>query len=40
MTVDHREVAFESAIEHVLLQQGYLKGNPAEFNPYLGLFVN
>ncbi len=38
MTIDYREVAFESAIEHVLLRQGYLKGNPAEFDPYLGLF--
>jgi len=38
MTIDYREVVFEAAIEHVLLKQGYLKGNPAEFDPSLGLF--
>ncbi|MEK5061867.1 type I restriction endonuclease subunit R [Paenibacillus sp. FSL H7-0326] len=38
MTTDYREIVFETAIEHALLQQGYLKGNPAEFDSSLGLF--
>lgn len=38
MTIDYREIVFESAIEYALLQQGYLKGIPAEFDASLGLF--
>jgi type I restriction enzyme R subunit len=38
MTIDYREIVFESAIEHALIQHGYLKGNPAEFEASLGLF--
>lgn len=38
MTIDYREIIFESAIEHALVQQGYLKGTPAEFDALLGLF--
>jgi len=38
MTIDYREIIFESAIEHALLQHGYLKGNHVEFDASLGLF--
>ncbi|MWC27173.1 type I restriction endonuclease [Paenibacillus sp. MMS18-CY102] len=38
MTIDYREIVFESAIEQALLQQGYLKGNPAGFDAPIGLF--
>lgn len=38
MTVDYREIVFENTIEQALLQQGYLKGNPAEFDAALGFF--
>jgi type I restriction enzyme R subunit len=38
MTVSHKEIAFEAAIEHSLLTDGgYRVGNPAEFNATLGL---
>ena len=40
MTIDYREIVFETAIEQALIQQGYLKGNPAEFDAPLGLFKN
>ena len=34
MTVDHREVAFETAIEeHLLDAAGYAHANPADFDP-------
>jgi len=33
MPVDHREIAFEDAIEHHLLNAaGYTKGDPANFD--------
>jgi type I restriction enzyme, R subunit len=38
MTTDIREQAFERAIEHALLQHGYRKGLPGEFDASLGLF--
>lgn len=38
MTIDYREIVFESAIEAALLEQGYLKGSPADFDASLGLF--
>lgn len=38
MTIDYREIVFESAIEHSLLRQGHLKGIPGEFDAKLGLF--
>ncbi|MBO7747014.1 type I restriction endonuclease subunit R [Paenibacillus sp. MWE-103] len=38
MTIDFREIVFESAIEYALLQQGYLKGDKKEFDPSSGLF--
>ncbi|MEK8130258.1 type I restriction endonuclease [Paenibacillus filicis] len=38
MTIDYREIVFENAVEQILLQQDYYKGNPAEFDASLGLF--
>lgn len=38
MTIDYREIVFESAIEYSLLRQGFLKGFPGEFDAKLGLF--
>ncbi|MGI6609469.1 MAG: hypothetical protein ACOX4G_03025 [Limnochordia bacterium] len=38
MPSDHREIAFERAIEdHLLKQGGYIKGDPARFDTGMGL---
>lgn len=37
MPTDHREIAFEAAIEAHLLEHGYTKADPANFDPVLGL---
>lgn len=38
MPVDHKEVAFEDAIEHYLLEHGgYIKGDPTQFDPETAL---
>ena len=37
MSNTHTELAFEIAIEHVLLNSGYLKGNPSDYNKDFGI---